>query len=127
VKHGDLFDKVLSAAIERVRSASQRQLSEDISSDPVSRESESVLQRDPREPQPNFPRTGLQRLAARAFQNAVAPASEEIRSQREPEFAEFAPAQSFSAKESAEFASQLSLLLRQEMARHGISLEDLEQ
>ena len=125
--HGDLFEKVLGAAVERVRATPQQQVAEGpISSAAVSRERESVLQRDPSQSQQNFPRTGLQRLAARAFQNAGAPA-EETRSSSEPEFAVFAPAQSFSGMESAEFALHLRMLLHQEMARHGISLEDLEQ
>jgi hypothetical protein len=126
-KHGDLFEQVLGAAVERVRSTRQQQVREEpISSETVSRERESVLQRDIPQSQQNFPQTGLQRLlAAQAFHSGGR--TEEIRSPSEPEFAAFAPAQSFSGMESAEFASHLRMLLRQEMARHGISLEDLEQ
>ncbi|HKB67949.1 MAG TPA: hypothetical protein VKC61_18970 [Pyrinomonadaceae bacterium] len=125
--HGDLFEKVLGGAVERVRSRRQQQVPEEpISSEAVSRERESVLQKDPPQTQQNFPRTGLQRLAARALQIAGAPA-EEIRSPGEREFAAFSPAQSFSGMESVEFALHLRMLLHQEMARHGISLEDLEQ
>ncbi|HXT39105.1 MAG TPA: hypothetical protein VN887_03690 [Candidatus Angelobacter sp.] len=124
----DLFEQVLGAAVERVRSARQQQplREETISSETVSRERESVLQRDPPHSQQNFPRTGLQRLAARTFQSGGGPAKE-FRSPSEPDFAAFAAAQSFSGLESTEFASHLRLLLHQEMARHGISLEDLEQ
>src|SRR6185503_6868610 len=119
---GGLFEQVLSAAVERVRSTRQPQVGEEpISSGDASREREPVLQRAPLQSQQNFPRTGLQRLAARAFQNAGT-AAEEIRSPSEPEFAAFAPAQSSRGIESAEFASHLRMLLHQEMARHGISL-----
>jgi hypothetical protein len=125
--HGDLFEKVLGLAVERVRSTRQQQVSEEpISSAAVSREHESVLQRDPPQSRRTFPRTGLQRLAARAFQSAGAPA-EEIRSPSDAECAAFSPAQSFRGMESAEFALHLRMLLHREMARHGISLEDLEQ
>jgi len=124
--HGGLFEQVLTAAVERVRSTRQPQVGEGhISSEGASREREPALQRDSFQSQKNFPRTGLQRLAAQAFQSAGAPA-EEIRSPSEPGAA-FTPAQSLGGIESAEFASHLRMLLRQEMARHGISLEDLEQ
>jgi hypothetical protein len=125
--HGDLFEKVLGAAVERVRSTRQPQVGEEPNSSAiVSREHESVVQRDSPQSRRTFPRTGLQRLAARAFQSAGAPA-EEIRSPSEREFAAFAPAQSSRGMESAEFALHLRMLLHREMARHGISLEDLEQ
>jgi hypothetical protein len=127
-KHGNLFEQVLGAAVERLaRSTRQRQAGEQLtSSETVSGEPELVLQRDPPQSRHYFPRTGLQRLAARALQSAGRPA-EKIRSSRESEFASFLPATCFSSIESAEFASHLSTLLRQEMARHGIGLEDLEQ
>ena len=123
-----LFDQILGRAVERyARAARERQIgAEDVSSKPVSGEPLLALQAGPGQSPHDFPRTGLQRLAARARPSAGLLA-EESRWPQQPEMASFAAATCFSSIESAEFATHLETLLRREMTRHGINAEDLQQ
>jgi hypothetical protein len=67
----------------------------------------------------------LARLAATAILNGGRPARE-IRATQERDFASFAAATCFADSEGAQFAAHLNTLLRQEMLRYGIALEDFE-